>query len=90
VDHVEVLRVFLESLPPSIAALVTTYHKDMCLNYSDRHLTSITKLLESIESHPVYSLLDEHPDLLSRFQRDGWVGCCARKVRAGLCLRLVC
>ena len=81
VNHLEVLRVFLESLPPSIAALVTTYHQDICLHYSDGHLTSIGKLLDSIEDHPVYSLLNEHPDLISRFERDGWVGCCARKVR---------
>lgn len=80
VKHIEVLHVFLDSLPPSIAALVTTYHQDICLHYSERHLTSIGQLLESIEAHPVYALLDTYPDLVNRFQRGGWAGCCARKV----------
>lgn len=80
-DHASMLPSFLSSLPPSIASLVTTYHEALCLNYSDVHQSSINTLISAIEDHPIYDALGGHETLLCQF-RDGWSGCCARKVRA--------
>lgn len=41
VDHARLLPVFLESLPTSVASMVTTYHSTLCLKYTERHLRSI-------------------------------------------------
>lgn len=78
-DHRALLPDFLISLPPSIASMVTTYHEALCLNYSEVHQSSINSLICAIEDHPVYDLLGQHESLLQKF-REGWSGCCARKV----------
>lgn len=44
VDHEQLLPVFLESLPASVASMVTTYHDALCLQYSERHLNSINQV----------------------------------------------
>jgi len=41
VDHARLLPVFLESLPTSVASMVTTYHSQLCVQYTERHLRSI-------------------------------------------------